>query len=477
MFIDSFMHLPKSLDTLVTNLHAKPEGFDDKFGIMIQHFSKERAVKLSRKGVYPYSYFSSWDKFKETKFPDISEFYNTLTCEGISQEDYDFGKSVFETECTDLGSYHDIYLTTDVLLLACVFESYRDMAISNFKLDPCHYFSLPGFSWDAALLSTKVKLELVTDQDMYNTIESGIRGGVSMISHRYSEAYNKYMEDYEEGVKEDSFLLYIDKNNLYGEALQEPLPVSDFQWESQEFIDNLSIDDILAWGDEDEIGRILVVNLEYPCELHLLSEHNEYSLAPEKITISMNQLSQHQRELLTSYNIKYSEKQKKLVPHLGSRKMYPVHYRNLKYYLEKGMVLTKIHKIIKFVQRPWLKDFVNLCCDLRRKATNKSEQDFFKLIVNAIFGRSMMHVRNQQNVYIVNSIETAKYYSRLSNFRKCEILSPNLVLVFMSKPSIVLDKPIYTAFSVLDLSKLFIMTRSKNGMELKPGSFLQIRTA
>ncbi|XP_035716141.1 uncharacterized protein LOC118439162 [Folsomia candida] len=160
MFIDSFMHLPKSLDTLVTNLHAKPEGFDDKFGIMIQHFSKERAVKLSRKGVYPYSYFSSWDKFKETKFPDISEFYNTLTCEGISQEDYDFGKSVFETECTDLGSYHDIYLTTDVLLLACVFESYRDMAISNFKLDPCHYFSLPGFSWDAALLSTKVKLEL-----------------------------------------------------------------------------------------------------------------------------------------------------------------------------------------------------------------------------------------------------------------------------------------------------------------------------
>jgi hypothetical protein len=162
------------LSKLVKNLKAKS---NDGFRIVEKVFGATKANLLTRKGVYPYDYMSSWDKFEEPSLPTRKKFYNSLKKRHISRADYKYAQLVFkEFGLTSLGEYHDLYLLTDTLLLACVFEEFRDMAMNNFKLDPAHYFSLPGLAWDAALKMSKVKLELITDINKYIFLELGMRG-------------------------------------------------------------------------------------------------------------------------------------------------------------------------------------------------------------------------------------------------------------------------------------------------------------
>jgi hypothetical protein len=136
-----------------------------------------------------------------------------------------------------MGEYHDLYLKTDVLLLADVFENFRELCLDYYGLDAAHYFTSPGLAWDAALKLSKVKLELLTDPDMFLMVEKGIRGGISVISNRYSVANNKYMGPSYDETKPSKFITYLDANNLYGWAMCQPLPTSDFKWIDPEDFD------------------------------------------------------------------------------------------------------------------------------------------------------------------------------------------------------------------------------------------------
>ena len=129
-----------------------------------------------------------------------------------------------------LGDYHDVYLATDVLLLADVFETFRDTCLQHYKLDPAHFYTAPGLAWQAALKYTGVKLELLTDQDMLLMFEKGIRGGITQAVHRYAKANNKYMGDSYNPSEESSYLQYLDANNLYGWAMSQELPTDGFKW-------------------------------------------------------------------------------------------------------------------------------------------------------------------------------------------------------------------------------------------------------
>ena len=187
-------------------------------------------VMLLRKGVYPYEYMDGWDKFNETPIPNKESFYSNLTMENITETDYIHANNVFRTfKLNNLGDYHDLYVQSDTLLLADVFENFRKACIKTYELDPAHFISLPGLAWQACLKKTGVKLELLTDYDMLLMIEEGIRGGICHAVHRYAKANNRYMKDYDES-KESSYIQYLDANNLYGAAMSEKLPINGLKW-------------------------------------------------------------------------------------------------------------------------------------------------------------------------------------------------------------------------------------------------------
>ena len=194
VFIDSFQFMSSSLDKLVSNLPKE----DLKY---TSEIFKDKALDLmSKKEVYPYDYMDSFDKFNYTTFPTKEQFsYCQLNDEHISDEQYKHAKKVWKGfNLKTMGECHDLYLLCDILFLADGFETFRKTCLQYYKLDPVHYFTSPGLSWDAMLKMTDIQLELMSDVEMYQFIEKGMRGGISYIANCPGEAKNKYMKNYDE---------------------------------------------------------------------------------------------------------------------------------------------------------------------------------------------------------------------------------------------------------------------------------------
>lgn len=246
--------------------------------------------------MFPYNHFDAKDRFLETELPPIENVYSALSREDISNSDYQHAQRVWQTfGIQDLGQYHDLYVLTDVLALADVFENFRNICLRSNGLDPCYFYTSPGLAWQAALKMTEVRLELLIYIDMHLFIEEGLRGGTSTISHRFSEANTSYLHDYNPN-KPDSHILYLDANNLYGWAMSQALPVSDFEWlEPDEYPDATQI------PDDGVDGYIFEVDLDYPQCLHDL--HNDYPLAPERFKVTDDMLSAYAKSLLKDLHL------------------------------------------------------------------------------------------------------------------------------------------------------------------------------
>ena len=185
----------------------------------------------------------------------------------------------------------------DVLVLADVFEKFTDTFLQLYGLDPCHYFSSPGLSWDAMLKMTDIELEKIPDIDKYLFIEKGLKGGISYIAKRYAKANNKYMNDYDP-EKLSTFITYLDMNNLYGCTMSEYLPYGEFEW-----LENIDKFDVMPVDGKSDTGYFF--DLEYPDELHEL--HNDYPLAPEKLAVSSVMLSKFCKRIADKYKIKVGD--------------------------------------------------------------------------------------------------------------------------------------------------------------------------
>ena len=174
-FIDSFKFMSSSLDSLVNNL---ARGGNEFFGL--EEYSENQYKLLIRKEIYPYEYMTDWDKFKETKLPPRKAFYSKLNMAGVREEDNEHTNRTWkEFGLKDLGEYHDLYLKTDVILLANISEAFRKVCLKNYGLDPAHFYTAPRLAWKACLKKTRIRLELLLDPDMLLIFERGIRGGIT----------------------------------------------------------------------------------------------------------------------------------------------------------------------------------------------------------------------------------------------------------------------------------------------------------
>ena len=264
-FIDSFQFMSNSLEKLASNLS------EEQLIYTKEYFSDNSQFRLMKeKGVYPYDYMDNLSKFNDTQLPKKEDFYSLLTDENISDDDYSHARDVWNAFwIKNMGEYHDLYLKSDILLLADVFKNFRKTCLSNYGLDPPHYVTSPGLAWDSMLKMTKTNLDLITDIEMQLFIEKGMRGGISYLAHRHAEANNKYMKNYDLD-RESSYIMYLDANNLYGWAMSKPLPYGNFKWAEPKFYPN----------SDPGIGHVYEIDLEYPEELHNL--HNDYPCAAEK---------------------------------------------------------------------------------------------------------------------------------------------------------------------------------------------------
>ncbi|KAB0790197.1 hypothetical protein PPYR_15471, partial [Photinus pyralis] len=386
-FVDSFRFLASSLNVLAKNLS------DSECTEITKFFGSGREFELIRqKGVFPYSFVDSYDKLNLTTIPNKSDFFDVLHEQDITDEEYRRAQEVWNLfNCQTLGEYSDIYLKSDVLLLADIFENYRGVCLREYEIDAAQYLTGPSLSWDAMLKKTDVELELLTDIDMLHFFKRGIRGGVSTCTKRKAIANNKFLPNYDPS-KPSSFIIYLDACNLYGHSQTQFLPQSDFAWLTPEEIQNFNVFEI---SDESPIGS----------------------------------------------------KYKKLIPNLNHKEKYVLHYRMLRQCLQHGLILKNIHRGVKFMQSPWLKSYIDLNTQLRNRETSESGRDTIKTMNNSIYGKTMENVDKRVNVALVSHWERigkkpgAEGHISKPNFKNLSVFSENLVAIEMSKVSVKYNKP------------------------------------
>ena len=279
-------------------------------------------------------------------------------------------------------------------------------------------------------------------------VEEGIRGGICHSIHRYAKANNKYLNNYDKN-KESSYIQYLDANNLYGLAMSQKLPVNGFIWVKntskidEEFIKN--------YDEDSDKGYILEIEVKYPRKLHDL--HSDLPFLPKRMKI---------------------DKCKKLVSNLRNKKKYVVHVRSLKQALNHGLKLKKVHRIIEFNQEAWLKPYIDMNTELRKIAKSDFEKDFFKLMNNAVFGKTMENIRKNRDIKLVTTDKKRNKLVSEPNYHTMNYISEDLSILEMKRTKVKMNKPIYLGLSILEISKLLMYEFSYDYMKPKYGDNVKL---
>ena len=308
---------------------------------------------------------------------------------GVSDQDYEHARRVWsEFEINNLGEYHDLYLRTDVILLANIFESFRKVCFDNHGLDPAHFYTAPGLAWKACLKKTRIRLELLLDPDMLLIFERGIRGGLTQSVHRWAKAINPYMGSEYTPREPTRYLQYLDTNNLYGLQCPNLYLLED----STGLMLNQTTLGVLVSSTEK--GYLLEVDVHYPRELH--DYHNYLPFMCGRMVIGGVE---------------------KLIPNLYYKERYVIHIRALDQALKHGSVLERIHRAIEFKQSAWMKEYIDFNTKLRTAAANDFEKDFYKLMNNVVFGKTMENIRKHRNIKLVTNREAYLKVVMKPNFK------------------------------------------------------------
>lgn len=456
---DSLNFFHSSLEGMVNTLKGKlpiaRKELEKRYG------KGERIDLLLRKGVFPYSYIDSFDKYKETELPPAEMFRDKLSNKDISEDDYMHAKTVWDAfEIKDLREYTELYCLTDTLLLSDCFEAMRDMFMKEFTLDPAHYISLPMLSFDCCLKHTKCEYEYITDPTMHAWIELSKRGGMAVGGDlRAFKANNPYVPDYDK-TEPTTYIQILDLVNLYPYCMAMSLPFKDFEWVKGDNWDDLinnPLKFINKTQDNDVTGYMYEVDLIVPEDKHKYLE--QLTPAPYRRKTEYDELSDFTAwytDVLDPDHV--ALRAERLICDLLPRKNYIVHYRTLQLYLRLGFKLTKVHKALQFTQAPIFKEYVLLLAQKRKEAKTDVEKNFYKLLGNVLFGKTCENVRDRCQFIIVRDREEAIKYNSKPNVKRVIILNnepdePELAIVCLKKVSCYLDRPVYMGTTTLDLAK------------------------
>lgn len=417
-FLDSLGFLTGSLSSNADNLSSF------KFINTIEPINS-----LNRKLPFPYEYISSEEVLYEESLPnDPLKWYSSLNNNYVDKNEIALAIETFNKfGCKTIKDYMMLYLRMDVLLLTEVFEEFRRISLVEHKLDPLHYYTTPGFAWDCALKYSKISLDILTDKKMVSFFSDKgvIRGGISTISElKYANTYSA----------NDKNILYFDVTNLYGFAMTHNLPVGDFQlteYNKEESV--IYIKKILEicenYDENQDIGYIFEVDISYPQSLHL--KHNPLPFLVENV-------------------------HGKLIPMLNDKLNYRLHIVILIQCLKHGLILERIHKIITFKQKPWLRDYVMMNTEKRAATNDPNMRNFFKLMNNAVYGKTIENVLLRENFKIYDLKTWNKKClnpSYMSKFKEIIYLTKNIVVASEKGVYPLYDKPVYVGFTVLEISK------------------------
>ena len=489
-FLDSFRFTTKGLSVIAESM--------DDFPILEKEFKGDISL-LKQKGFYPYEYIDDINKLKMRNLPSfekkivipknkslnnidknnfmykycmkwynykkVSLWYSKLSGKDITNEDKKHILNVWEHyNCKSFLDYHNLYLKTDVLILADAFEKFRKFFIENHEIDPCYCYSAPGLTWQCGLKYTGIKLELLTDVDMLQMFENGIRGGFSgVLGPRHVKAFNKYTSNYDKDYRiidehekeeclkrlkegknlnkffEKNYLLYLDANNLYGWAMSQKLPTGDFKWEK----------DPDYYKDIPE-GRGCIIECDLKYTKKCRNKTFKYPLAPEKMKIKKEELSDYQLKLLGDKPLGNEEK---LFLTLRDKRKYIIHNSILKEYIKLGIKITKVYRTISFKESNWLAKYINFNTEQRTKSKSDFEKELWKLMNNSFYGKTLENIRGRSEIKLLTDKEEVKKYIKKPNFKDSIIFNNNFVAIVNNVTSVKFNKPIYLGQAILDYSK------------------------
>ena len=405
-FIDSLMFLPASLANLTANLTEKP--------ITSTVFDTDL---MDGKGIFPFNHGTSLIAL--TSIEELPPIW-----ENVSEAQYQKALLVWRHyECKNLLDYMLIYMKLDVYLLADVFETFRTKSLDEDGLEPLAFFSIPGMSYASAMKRLEKPVELIQDPEMYKFFEGGIRGGITFVNKHHVVADN------------NTELLYVDVNNLYGWALSQKLPCGNFKWIYEESLLNVYLDKCksnITFNDED-VAFTLEVDLFIPDEIQDMLD--DLPVAP---------LSE----------CPPGTKVKKLLLTHEPKQNYVVHCRLLQIWLTLGVQVTKVHRVVTYDQRTIFKDYIDMNTEKRAQSTNAFHKDFYKYKNNSLYGKMVENLKKRLNIrFAINSKRLMTYTSK-PQFRRSMKIDDDLIALLLAKDRIVLDRPSYIGQTVLDLSKV-----------------------
>ena len=430
-FIDSYRFLSSGLDSLVKNLG------EDDFKILKKEFP-DKWQYLNKKLAYPYEYFNSIDDYKKSVHNlENKDFFSKLKNKCPDDKEIDRTREIIKKFIIKNGEeLTQLYLKSDAILLAEVFEKFVKISVDEYGINPLYCVSLPGYTWLCGLKYTGINLQTLQDKDMILLLENNIRGGISSVMG------DRYIKS-----DDNKKILYIDANNLYGHSMSQYLPYDEIKFDN-----NITLEDIINTPDDSDIGYFVEVDLKYPDNIKQKTKNFPFASVNKKT--NPDNFSDYMKENLPNTYIQ----NKKLICDWSDKKNCLIHYRMLKFYVRHGMIVDKVHDIISFRQSRWLEKYINFNTQKRNQAVNDFEKDFYKLLNNAFYGKTMENVRNRLKIKFFKKDdhrEIIKQQSKLT-FNGIHKSYENCYSYTVRQNEVLMDKPIYLGFSVLELSKLLM---------------------